>query len=992
MKHAWTLSLILLLAACNTASTPAPVIQGFSAVPDTLPAGGGEVTLGWTVEGATSLAIDNGVGAVTGTSITVTVTVSTTFTLTASNASGTATKATTVTVLPPASLAIDPPARGVVAGGPGVLFTANIVGAQGTVTWTLSGPGSVAPESGPSTTYTPPASVDASETATLTAALADPALSAEVTITVNPAGTAIDTTPPIVSLSSSRSEITAPGAITLSASASDDVGVSKVVFFEGTTRLGEDDSAPYSFERRFGAADTGTFGFTAVAFDAVGNSGSSQAVTVAVSSGAPGGGPPPGGRPVVIPPTTKVADSATQDALGAFDPDSGTMRFTENTLQLQSLRPDDVLVGEPSEAAPYGYLRKVKTIRREGAGVVLETTQANLTDAVHQGDLDAAQDLKASDLESATALVEGLSVGLAPQDAIDIGDGYNFKLEFDETVLDIAEGDVKVKVRVDGVLYFNAGYNIGIGIDNINPREGRLTPEVDRFEAWIGFDQASILHVSGEANAKITKEKKVAEYRFETKCFLIGPVPVCVTPTVYAFVGASGEVNLSFDYRATQTAAARVGAKWTDDRGWEDIKPTPSFNTTFDQQFTVNAALNAKAYTKTEGALMFYNAAGPTIGVKSGIELDAAIPRNPFWILRGNLDAYYGFIVDLPVIGRVAESNGTLYSLSKEFGRSPNAPPKFSNVKSDVIQASIGVPIILGPRAGFTGYFDVADPEGEPITLGATSDRDGAIPLNVTFRSGGLRTVTVTAKDKAGASASITLKVNVGNSLPIVDISVATDSIPATVDYFVTARAYDPESSGYLGCDRLVWSVSAPDTVTPQPKNGSCDAVVVFANEGTRTLTVTATDPHGGKTSKTLTVFVSKVPENRPPVIDGDSFSVLALKGPRDPFVCGIGAYCEVPDEGTLWNGQQGDYHPPLYLSVNASDPEGDPLTIQWFCKAGDRRFPITDHGDGTFSCEPTYTTNLGVLLPVVIWADVSDGTSTVSTKTRTLGWLRRVN
>jgi hypothetical protein len=39
MKHAWTLSLILLLAACNTASTPAPVIQGFSAVPDTLAGG-----------------------------------------------------------------------------------------------------------------------------------------------------------------------------------------------------------------------------------------------------------------------------------------------------------------------------------------------------------------------------------------------------------------------------------------------------------------------------------------------------------------------------------------------------------------------------------------------------------------------------------------------------------------------------------------------------------------------------------------------------------------------------------------------------------------------------------------------------------------------------------------------------------------------------------------------------------------------------------------
>jgi hypothetical protein len=224
------------------------------------------------------------------------------------------------------------------------------------------------------------------------------------------------------------------------------------------------------------------------------------------------------------------------------------------------------------------------------------------------------------------------------------------------------------------------------------------------------------------------------------------------------------------------------------------------------------------------------------------------------------------------------------------------------------------------------------------------------------------------------------------------EISFATDSIPATVPYVVTARAYDPET-GYLDCDRLDWSVISPDTIMPRPSSSSCDAIAVFANQGTRRLTVTATDPHGGKTSKTLTVSVSRVPENLPPVVDFDSFSVQALKGPRDPFVCGIGAYCEVPDDGTLWNGQQGDYHPPLYLSVNASDPEGDPLTIQWFCKAGDRRFPITDHGAGTFSCEPTYTLNLlGVPVPVVISAMVSDGTSTVPAGIRTLGWLRLVN
>jgi hypothetical protein len=285
MKYVWTLVLILLLAACNSTSpTPPPVIQSFSATPADLPTGGGEVTLQWTVEGATALSIDSGVGAVTGTSKTVTVTASTTFTLTASNAAGTVTKTADVTVAsPPASLDVDPPARVVVADGPAVSFTANLVGAQGTVSWTLSGPGSVAPESGMSTLYTPPDSVDAPQTATLTAALADSALSDTVTITINPVGTAIDTTLPTVSLSSSAGEVTAAGAITLSAIANDNIGVSKVVFFEGATRLGEDDTAPYTFERSFTRADNGSYSYTATAFDAAGNSGSSDPITVTVA-------------------------------------------------------------------------------------------------------------------------------------------------------------------------------------------------------------------------------------------------------------------------------------------------------------------------------------------------------------------------------------------------------------------------------------------------------------------------------------------------------------------------------------------------------------------------------------------------------------------------------------------------------------------------------------------------------------------------------------
>jgi hypothetical protein len=104
--------LALALCACGTASIvppggggdagtnpgDKPVIASFVATPDTLAAGGGPVTLAWSVTGADTLVIDPGIGPVTGSSAQATVTATTAFTLSASNAAGTTTKTARVTV------------------------------------------------------------------------------------------------------------------------------------------------------------------------------------------------------------------------------------------------------------------------------------------------------------------------------------------------------------------------------------------------------------------------------------------------------------------------------------------------------------------------------------------------------------------------------------------------------------------------------------------------------------------------------------------------------------------------------------------------------------------------------------------------------------------------------------------------------------------------------------------------------------------------------
>ena len=101
VRRSASAALALVLAGCGGVATPGgegvPVIASFAASPPSV-APGGSSTLSWSVSGATSLAIDQGVGAVAGTSRSVSPTATTTYTLTATNGHGSATARATVTV------------------------------------------------------------------------------------------------------------------------------------------------------------------------------------------------------------------------------------------------------------------------------------------------------------------------------------------------------------------------------------------------------------------------------------------------------------------------------------------------------------------------------------------------------------------------------------------------------------------------------------------------------------------------------------------------------------------------------------------------------------------------------------------------------------------------------------------------------------------------------------------------------------------------------
>src|SRR5439155_7699101 len=131
------------------------------------------------------------------------------------------------------------------------------------------------------------------------------ATSTAVTVTVVP-----DSTPPTASLTAPADGATVVGTVTISATASDDVGVAGLQFLLDGANLGaEDATSPYSVTWDTATATPGAHTLTAVARDAAGNSAAPAPVTVTVA-------------PDTTPPTVSV----TAPANGASV--SGTVTVT----------------------------------------------------------------------------------------------------------------------------------------------------------------------------------------------------------------------------------------------------------------------------------------------------------------------------------------------------------------------------------------------------------------------------------------------------------------------------------------------------------------------------------------------------------------------------------------------------------------------------------------------------------------------------------------
>jgi hypothetical protein len=174
------------------------------------------------------------------------------------------------------------------------------------------------------------------------------------TITGSGGSPPADTTPPTVSLSFPLGG-NVSGTVAVSASANDDVGVTRVDFYVNGSVIASDTSSPWVYSWNTTALANGSATLRAVAYDAAGNSGSSSTITVNVANAPP---------PDTTPPTVSIASPAGGNV-------SGTVTVTASASDNVGVTRVDFYVNgslaASDAAAPWTYSWNTTTLANGNA-------------------------------------------------------------------------------------------------------------------------------------------------------------------------------------------------------------------------------------------------------------------------------------------------------------------------------------------------------------------------------------------------------------------------------------------------------------------------------------------------------------------------------------------------------------------------------------------------------------------------------------------------
>ena len=337
--------------------------------------------------------------------------------------------------------------------------------------------------------------------------------------------------------------------------------------------------------------------------------------------------------PTVIPETTVTLTEETTSQISSISEDGSTFTFSAMTPELEQVDVGDVIISGISEAAPYGFLRKVTSSQAQGGGLVLTTEQATVEEAFEQVSVDLQQTLTPANLQSFTA-IPGVTFVQSP-DGANAGD---FEFQLNNAVLFDEDNNLSTtddQVVANGSLVFSPNFIFRLKVVGFSVEE-------------IYFSQTMSVQSGLTVSSKISLTIPIHEVPLTLPYYLppipIPGLPLVVTPVLQIMTGINGSVYAGVSSSVTQTTSFTAGLQYSNNT-WQPIS-------NYSNEFTFNqphftSGVSFKAYVGPKLSFLLNGVVGPYVKVNLALKLDIAPLSNPWLTLKGGLEIPVGVSVQI---------------------------------------------------------------------------------------------------------------------------------------------------------------------------------------------------------------------------------------------------------------------------------------------------------------------------------------------------------
>lgn len=655
-----------------------------------------------------------------------------------------------------------------------------------------------------------------------------------------------DTTAPTVSLTSPASNTTVNGTVAIKASASDNVGVSKVEFYANGSLLTATNVAPYSYNWSTSAVANGAYTLTAKAYDNTGNVSQSGSVTVTVNNSVTD----------TIAPTVSITAPANNATV------SGTASVSTSASDNVGVTRVEFYVNgvlqATDTASPYSFSWNTTVVTN---GSYILTAKA----------YDAAGNAATSNAAAVTVLNQ-----VAQTESNTIWSGTTVPGVVDSGPDSAVELGVKfrsdVSGNITGVRFYKAGTNTGTHIGNLWDNTGKLLATAtftnETASGWQTVNFATPVEIAANTVYVASYHTNAGHYSCDQGYF--SGKGVDTTPLHALADGISG-------YSGTYmygTASSFPNQGWNSSNYWVDVAFTAS--SAADTSVPTVAISSPSAGTTVSGTTSVSASATDNVGV-SKVEFyvnnvlqatDTTSPYNFSWNTSSLTNGSYNLTAKgYDAAGNMAQSSSVSVTV--------NNPVADLTAPSVAISSPTAAATVSGTvTVNATASDNVGVTKVEFYINNTLQATDTASPYtfswNTTTSVNGTYSIIVNAYDAAGnvgqsSAATVTVNNTVADTTaPTVSVTVPANNATVSGTVSVTASATDN-----VGVSKVEFYVNnvLQATDTASPYNFSWNTAVL-AN-GTYALTSRAYDAAGNVgQSATVTVFVNnQTADTTPPSV-----------------------------------------------------------------------------------------------------------------------------